>query len=95
MVIDMVQAYHKATLDNKRFKDEALHKSASDNDRAKDENIEKVTSGNGQSKEEPTINIHAWYKQEMVGSYYYVEDRGQGMLKFTSEWSQANSPTRS
>jgi hypothetical protein len=82
MVIDMVQAYHKATLDNKWFKDETLHKIASDNGRAKDENLEKVASGNDQSKEEPTISIHAWYKQEMVGSDYYVEDRGQGMAKF-------------
>ena len=79
MLTDIAKNFHPATSDNRRFKDEAL---------------ENVASGNGQSNDEPTISIHAWCRQEMVGSNYYVWCAGQGMLKFTTEWSQANFPIR-
>jgi hypothetical protein len=72
MLADIAKNFHKATSDNRRFKDETLHKIALDNCRPKDETLEKIASDNSQSKDEPTISIHAWYKQEMVASNYYV-----------------------
>jgi hypothetical protein len=94
ILAEIAKTFHKATSDNRRFKDETLQKVALENGQPKDEIFEKIASDNGQPKDEPTISIRAWYEQEMVGSNYYVECVGQGMFKFTTEWSQANSSTR-
>jgi hypothetical protein len=57
ILAEIAKKFHKATSDNRRFKDETL---------------QKVALKNGQPKDEPTISIRAWYKKEMADSNYYV-----------------------
>jgi hypothetical protein len=72
MLAEIAKNLHKATSDNRRFKDETLQKVTLENGHPKGKTLEKIASDNGQSKDEPTISIRVWYKQEMVGSNYCV-----------------------